>query len=98
MTKTKIPPLYERLSREDELQGESNFISNQESICREDFTQKMKSPLQAGNYSQECSCSFVICLSVEKSYPCLKLLILFRGVEPLGGTILNVRCSVVIGH
>ncbi|MDE6992868.1 MAG: hypothetical protein K2P41_00355 [Lachnospiraceae bacterium] len=30
MTKTKITPLYERLSRDDELQGESNSISNHE--------------------------------------------------------------------
>ena len=30
MLKTKITPLYERLSRDDELQGESNSISNQE--------------------------------------------------------------------
>lgn len=29
MLKTKITPLYERLSRDDELQGESNSISNQ---------------------------------------------------------------------
>ena len=29
MTKTKITPLYEKLSRDDELQGESNSISNQ---------------------------------------------------------------------
>ena len=28
MLKTKITPLYERLSRDDELQGESNSISN----------------------------------------------------------------------
>jgi len=34
MLKTKITPLYERLSRDDELQGESNSISNQELICR----------------------------------------------------------------
>ncbi len=33
MTKTKITPLYERLSR-DELQGDSNSISNQEEICQ----------------------------------------------------------------
>lgn len=32
MTKTKITPLYERLSRDDELQGESNSISNQKSM------------------------------------------------------------------
>ena len=30
----KITPLYERLSRDDELQGESNSISNQELLCR----------------------------------------------------------------
>ena len=34
MTKTKITPLYERLSRDDELQGESNSISNQDEICQ----------------------------------------------------------------
>ena len=34
MLKTKITPLYERLSRDDELQGESNSISNQETICQ----------------------------------------------------------------
>ncbi len=34
MTKTKITPLlYERLSH-DELQGESNSISNQDGICQ----------------------------------------------------------------
>lgn len=36
MTKTKITPLYERLSRDDELQGESNSISNQLEICFEE--------------------------------------------------------------
>ena len=34
MTKTKITPLYERLSRDDELNGESNSISNQDGICQ----------------------------------------------------------------
>ena len=34
MRNEKITPLYERLSREDELQGESNSISNQELLCR----------------------------------------------------------------
>ena len=29
--------LYERLSHDDELQGESNSISNQDSICQGDF-------------------------------------------------------------
>ena len=32
--KEKITPLYERLSRDDELQGESNSISNQALICK----------------------------------------------------------------
>ena len=30
----KITALYERLSRDDELQGESNSIVNQELICK----------------------------------------------------------------
>ena len=34
MRTEKITPLYERLSRDDELQGESNSISNQELLCR----------------------------------------------------------------
>ena len=33
-TTQKITALYPRLSHEDELQGESNSISNQELICR----------------------------------------------------------------
>ena len=40
MTKTKITPLYERLSRDDELQGESNSISKQEDICQGYFHPK----------------------------------------------------------
>ena len=34
MRNERITPLYERLSRDDELQGESNSISNQEILCR----------------------------------------------------------------
>ena len=34
MAKTKIALLYERLSRDDELQGESFSIQNQELICK----------------------------------------------------------------
>jgi len=34
MVRDKITPLYERLSRDDELQGESNSISNQELLYR----------------------------------------------------------------
>ncbi len=34
MTKTKITPLYERLGRDDEFNGESNSISNQDGICQ----------------------------------------------------------------
>ncbi len=33
-TSTKITALYERLSRDDELSGESNSITNQELICK----------------------------------------------------------------
>ena len=32
--KTKITALYERLSRDDELQGPSNSILNQELLCK----------------------------------------------------------------
>ena len=32
--KTKYTALYERLSRDDEMQGESNSITNQELLCR----------------------------------------------------------------
>ena len=34
MAKTKIALLYERLSRDDELQGESFSIQNQDGICQ----------------------------------------------------------------
>ena len=39
MLKTKITPLYERLSHDDELNGESNFISNQKSML-EDYARR----------------------------------------------------------
>lgn len=42
MLKTKITPLYERLSRDDELQGESNSISNQDGICQGGSLQKLQ--------------------------------------------------------
>ena len=34
--------LYERLSHDDELQGESNSISNQDGICQGGFLQKLQ--------------------------------------------------------
>ena len=40
MLKAKITTLYERLSRDDELQGESNSISNQDGICQGVFHPK----------------------------------------------------------
>ena len=43
MTKTKITPLYERLSRDDELQGESDPISDQDRICQGYFHRKIPS-------------------------------------------------------
>ena len=39
MRNEKITPLYERLSRDDELQGESNSISNQKQML-EDFARR----------------------------------------------------------
>ena len=45
MAKTKIALLYERLSRDDELQGESFSIQNQESICQGGFHPKDEIPL-----------------------------------------------------
>lgn len=39
MEKNKITPLYERLSRDDELQGESNSISNQK-LMLEDYARR----------------------------------------------------------
>ena len=36
----KITALYERLSRDDELQGESNSITNQDGICQGYFRPK----------------------------------------------------------
>lgn len=35
MVKNKITPLYERLSRDDELQGKSNSISHQKQMLEE---------------------------------------------------------------
>ena len=40
MRNEKITPLYERLSRDDELQGESNSISNQKKML-EDYAAGM---------------------------------------------------------
>ncbi|MBQ7301289.1 MAG: hypothetical protein IJW77_15800 [Clostridia bacterium] len=37
-----ITALYERLSRDDELDGESNSISNQDGICQGVFLQKLQ--------------------------------------------------------
>ena len=39
MGKTKITPLYERLSRDDELQSESNSIVHQKAML-EDFAHR----------------------------------------------------------
>ncbi len=39
--KIKYTALYERLSRDDEMQGESNSITNQDGICQGVFLQKI---------------------------------------------------------
>ena len=41
MAKTKIALLYERLSRDDELSGESFSIQNQDGICQGYFHPKV---------------------------------------------------------
>ena len=45
MSKIKITPLYERLSRDDELQGESNSISNQK-LMLEDYARRNGFPVR----------------------------------------------------
>ena len=42
MSKKQITALYERLSRDDDLEGESNSISNQDGICQGVFLQKLQ--------------------------------------------------------
>ena len=39
--KIKYTALYERLSRDDEIQGESNSITNQDVICKGDILPKI---------------------------------------------------------
>ena len=54
MLKTKITPLYERLSRDDELQGESNSISHQKEMLEDyarDTSRKIKSVFKAKGMS-----------------------------------------------
>ena len=41
-TENKITALYERLSRDDDLAGESNSILNQDRICQGVFLQKLQ--------------------------------------------------------
>ncbi len=41
MRNEKITPLYERLSRDDELQGESNSISNQKKMLTASVTHSL---------------------------------------------------------
>ena len=38
----KITALYERLSRDDEIVGDSNSIVNQDGICQGGFLQKLQ--------------------------------------------------------
>ena len=37
-----ITALYERLSRDDDVEGESNSIQNQDAICQGAFLQKLQ--------------------------------------------------------
>ena len=40
--KARVTALYERLSRDDDLVGESNSIINQDGICQGGFLQKLQ--------------------------------------------------------
>ena len=55
MIKTKITPLYERLSRDDELLGESNSISNQDGICQGYFLPQVRKSLLFTVISLTCA-------------------------------------------
>ena len=54
MRNEKITPLYERLSRDDELQGESNSISNQKQML-EDFAREQNPLTSAFGWIWSCS-------------------------------------------
>ena len=53
MRNEKITPLYERLSRDDELQGESNSISNQKKML-EDYARRNGLPNPCLLYTSRC--------------------------------------------
>ena len=57
MRNEKITPLYERLSRDDELQGESNSISNQKKML-EDYARR-NGLLSLAEIGVLCGCSKV---------------------------------------
>ena len=56
MRNEKITPLYERLSRDDELQGESNSISNQKQML-EDFARRNGLP-NPTHFTDDGICDF----------------------------------------
>ena len=49
----KITALYERLSRDDELSGDSNSIIHQDGICQGYFLRKSKNPEHEYNEHQK---------------------------------------------
>lgn len=56
MQKRNMTALYERLSRDDELQGESNSISNQDLICQGYFLPILIKPFyEPLDTSNECA-------------------------------------------
>ena len=71
MRNEKITPLYERLSRDDELQGESNSISNQKKML-EDFARRN------GPDSCEVLCAYRIHACVGHRSDCGDLLTVVR--------------------
>ena len=63
MRNEKITPLYERLSRDDELQGESNSISNQKQML-EDFARRNGLPNPTHFTDDGIGIIFVNCLEL----------------------------------
>ena len=75
----KITALYCRLSRDDELAGDSNSIVNQDEICQGYFHRKVLFPsclpeqktagLCLFNMAQTCCSNFIVLLSKQGDIP-----------------------------
>ncbi len=88
MTKTKITPLYERLSRDDELSGESFSIQNQKSML-EDYARRNGFP-NPTHFTDE---SVILGTSqetlVSQGFPDLVLIFIWPEVSELYGRMIG---------